>query len=47
MTNETMIFNHRYELMQEGVLASTGRTIEIEAEEGKNLISEPEESISE
>lgn len=43
MTNETIIFNQRYELMQEGVLASTGRTIEIETEEGKKLISEPEE----
>jgi len=43
MTNETIIFHHRYELMQEGVLASTGRTIEIETEDGKRLIPEPEE----
>ena len=27
ITNETIIFNHRYELMQEGILASTSRTI--------------------
>ena len=44
MTNEMIILNARFELMEEGILQGTGNIIEVEDENGeKKQIEEPEE----
>ena len=43
MTNETIILNERFEAMEKGIIGTTGRIIEIETEEGKKMVPEPEE----
>ena len=44
MTNEMIILNARFDLMQEGILHGTGNIIEVEDENGeKKQIEEPEE----
>ena len=44
MTNEQIIFNARCELMENGLIGTTGRTIQYEDEEGiTRYMPEPEE----
>ena len=44
MTNEQIIFNARCELMEQGVIGTTGRTLQFEMEDGTTkYIPEPEE----
>ena len=43
MTNEQIIFNNSVLLMEEGIIGTTGRTFEVENEDGtKKTIQEPE-----
>ena len=43
MTNEQIIFNNSVILMEKGIIGTTGRTFEVENEEGtKKTIQEPE-----
>ena len=43
MTNQQIIFNEAIKLMEDGIIGSTGRTMEIEYEDGsKHTINEPE-----
>lgn len=44
MTNEMIILNARFDLMEEGILQGTGNIIEVEDENGKKKqIEEPEQ----
>lgn len=44
MTNEMIILNARFDLMEEGILQGTGNIIEVEDENGeKKQIEEPEQ----
>lgn len=44
MTNEQILLNVRYQLMEEGKIGSTGRFFEMEGEDGKlKKVPEPEE----
>lgn len=44
MTNEMIILNARFDLMQEGILQGTGNIITVEDENGeKKQIEEPEQ----
>lgn len=43
MTNETIIFNERVRLMEEGILKSTGKKIIVECADGKKEIEVPED----
>lgn len=43
MTNAQIITSARFSLMEQGVIGSTGRMIEIEDENGKRTVPEPEE----
>ncbi len=44
MTNEQIIFNARCELMEQGLIGSTGRTLQYETEDGlTKYMPEPEE----
>ena len=44
MTNEQIIFNARCELMENGVIGTTGRTLQFEMEDGSTkYMPEPEE----
>ncbi len=43
MTNQQIIFNEAIKLMEDGIIGSTGKTMEIEYEDGsKHTINEPE-----
>lgn len=43
MTNEQIIFNNSLQLMDDGIIKSTGRTIIVENEDGEKVeMQEPE-----
>lgn len=42
MTNQQIIFNESMALMEKGIIGTTGRTFEVETEDGKVTIQEPE-----
>ena len=37
MTNAMIIFNNSVELMEQGIIGTTGRTVVVEDQNGKNL----------
>ena len=43
MTNKTIVWMERVRLMDEGIIGGTGRTVEIETEDGVKTFEEPEE----
>ena len=42
MTNETIIMNHAFQLMEQGIIGTSGRKIKITTAEGEQLVDEPE-----
>ena len=43
MTNKMIVWMERVRLMDEGIIGGTGRTVEIETEDGVKTFEEPEE----
>lgn len=43
MTNQMIVFMKRCELMDAGIIGTTGRSVTIETEEGTKVLEEPEE----
>ena len=43
MTNRMIVFMKRCELMDAGIIGTTGRSVTIETEEGTKVLEEPEE----
>ena len=43
MTNQMIVFMKRCELMDAGIIGTTGRSVTIETEEGAKVLEEPEE----